>query len=65
MRVHDCPDRVVNSDHMQISFEAKILPSCYDCCFVEGGLLILTSGGFKYCERSVHKPARLLQFADG
>ena len=23
MREHDCPYRVVNSDHMQISFEAK------------------------------------------
>ena len=38
MRVHDCPYRVVNSDHMQISFEAKIICSFYDCCFVEGSL---------------------------
>ena len=38
MRVHDCPYRVVNSDHMQISFEAKIIRSFYDCCFVEGSL---------------------------
>ena len=36
MRVHDCLYKVVNSDHMQISFEAKIIRSkepkrlCYD-----------------------------------
>ena len=25
MRAHDCPYRVVNGDHMQISFEAKMI----------------------------------------
>ena len=38
MRVHDCPYKIVNSDHMQIPFEAKIVRSFYDCCFVEGSL---------------------------
>ena len=38
MRVHDCPYRVVNSGHMQISFEAKTIRSFYDSCFVEGSL---------------------------